>query len=389
MNWINTLHLYQPPTQTKEIVDQVSRESYERIVALLDRYPQLRLTVNISGSLLELLERFGHKDVIDGLRRHAERGAVEFLGSAMYHPILPLLSAKEIRRQVKLHTDLSKRCFGDAYAPKGFYFPEMAYSAEAAKVVKELGFEWTVLDEVHTTEDIDPRVRYTIKGVGLGVIFRDSSYSRTFPPESISKAVENTADGLAGRTIVTCHDGELYGHWHKDDQGYYQRAFTNPDIHMHTVSEYLGKLEREGEIGVRDASWESQPEELEENVSLGLWNHPRNDIHQMLESFKRDVLKLVEEHQDDPAYGDARHRADRGVASCAWWWASERRLGPFSPLTWNPTEIEKGAKELFGAVEVLKNLPSDARTDIEKRFAELRTAIWDKHRRKYDPDYPA
>lgn len=382
MKWVNILHLYQPPTQTKEIVGEVVRESYEKILSLLDGYPDLRLTLNISGSLLELLIKYGHENIINGFKRHADRGAVELLSSAMYHPILPLLSEREILRQIKLHDEISKKCFGDAYKPCGFYFPEMAYSQSAAETVGKAGFKWTILDEIHTVEKVDFEKRYTIGGLKLGVVFRDSSFSRTFPPESIVLDLEK----IEKQYIVTCHDGEVYGHWHKDDRGYYKKAFSHTQISTLTVSEYLAELSKAGDITIRDASWESKPEELEQHIALSLWNDPRNKIHGMLETFKREVLMLVESHQNNPGYFLARHHADRGVASCAWWWASERKIGPFSPVSWNPTEIEKGARELFSAATAL-SLSASKMTEITSLYKRLETDIWAKHKEKYDPNY--
>src|SRR3989344_3246700 len=380
MKWINILHLYQPPTQSKEIVDQVVKESYSKIISLLDQYPILRLTMNVAGSLLELLRKYGHENIITGLKRHVDRGVIELLGSAMYHPILPLLSASMIRRQIKLHDDISKECFGKACAPRGFYFPEMAYSRESAEVVKAAGFEWTTLDEIHSVEKIIWSQPYTIKNVGLGVIFRNSHFSKSFPPESIVAELGSITEEY----VITCHDGEMYGHWHRDDRGFYEKAFSHPRIGFLTASEYVdqedknsdGKIDEKNELDIRDASWESQPDELAKNIPLGLWNDPNNDIHQLLESLKRKVLTAIDEHQDDPGFVTARHHSDRGVASCAWWWASERKLGPFSPITWNPTEIEKGARELETAYKSLQTVDPTEAKEIGEAFEHLFKRIW-------------
>ncbi|MDD5068615.1 MAG: hypothetical protein PHN89_03385, partial [Candidatus Pacebacteria bacterium] len=75
----------------------------------------------------------------------------------------------------------------------------------------------------------------------------------------------------------------------------------------------------------------------------------------------------------------ARKYADKGVASCAWWWASERKIGPFSPVSWNPTEIEKGAKQLLLAVRALSNVDEKIKLKAEKLFAKLHELIWEKH----------
>ncbi len=386
MKWINVLHLYQPPTQSREIVDQVVKESYETILGLLDTYAHIKLTVNISGSLLELLIKYGHENIIERFRAHAERGAIEFLGSAMYHPILPLLDEKEITRQIRLNNEISKKCFGSSYAPSGFYFPEMAYSAAAGITVKNAGFTWTILDEIHTTQNIDSENLYIAKENGFNVIFRNSTYSRTFPPESIIQTLEK----IHAKYLITCHDGELYGHWHKDDRGFYKKVFTDLSIETQTVSEYLAEITETKvpiETPVRDASWESLPEELAHEIPLGLWNDPTNEIHLRLEAFKKQVLVLIEKNQNNRGYTKARHHADRGVASCAWWWASERKIGPFSPISWNPTEIEKGANELYHAVLSLEKMPEKDLAPIDAEFKNLRALIWQKHKAKYDPSY--
>ncbi len=377
--WVNILHIYQPPTQEREVVEKVSNESYALILKLLATYPRLKITLNVSGSLLELLQKYGREDIIDGIRKFALEGRIELLGSAMYHPILPLLSAKEIERQIRLNDALLKNCFGDGNTHRGFYLPELAYSKKVASILKKLGFAFIVLDEIHSEMGVDSSTAYHMKGSGLGVIFRNTEFSKTFPPEYISTAKEN----MKGDYLVTMHDGELYGHWHRDDRGYYERVFTNPEIEMLTASEYLSRLTQKETISVREANWESTPQELGAKIPFGLWNHPQNIIHTRLNGFKNFVLKTVAAAEADPGYAKARDYADKGVASCAWWWASERKIGPFSPVSWNPTEIEKGAKQLLLAVRELQNIDENIKLRAEKLFLRIHTLVWEKHWREH------
>ena len=227
MKWVNFLHIYQPPTQSKEVVDKIVKESYALIPELMKKHPNMRLTLNIGGSLLELLDRYGHKDIIESYRKLAKEGRIELTGSALYHPLMPLVSPEMMRRLIKRNDALQKSYFGDAYAPKGFYFPEMAYSREAGEIVKELGFEWTVLDEISATAPIELDINHKILDSGLTVVFRNREFSRSFPPEFIMSNMNRAPDPL-----VTAHDGELYGHWHTDDKGYYEKAFSSPAISM-------------------------------------------------------------------------------------------------------------------------------------------------------------
>ena len=140
MYWSNFLHIYQPPTQTEDIVVKVTNESYREIIQVLEAHPHSKITLNINAVLTEQLSRYGLNDVIFSLRRLAENGQIEFTGSAIYHPVLPLIPKEEMIRQIKLNTEVNRRYFGDIYNPKGFFPPEMCYSYEVAQVVANLGF---------------------------------------------------------------------------------------------------------------------------------------------------------------------------------------------------------------------------------------------------------
>ncbi len=51
MYWANFLHIYQPPTQTEEIVNKVAREAYRPMVEILRAHPEGRITLNINACL--------------------------------------------------------------------------------------------------------------------------------------------------------------------------------------------------------------------------------------------------------------------------------------------------------------------------------------------------
>jgi predicted glycosyl hydrolase (DUF1957 family) len=376
--WIDILHLYQPPTQSKDVVDMVVAESYRKILELLQTNPNLHLTINLSGSLIELLEKYHHHEVIRDFKTFVKNGQVELLGSAMYHPILPLLPEKEINRQITLNSALLTKHFGQDFIPRGFYIPEMAYGEKIVKAIRRAGFSWIILDEIHSRAKIDFGARY-LGPNGLGVIFRNSALSRTFPPEFI----ETHRSEIAGGYLVTAHDGELYGHWHKDDRGYYKKVYSDPEVATLTASEYLARLGRPQKIYLREANWESTPAELAAQMPYGLWQDPANDVHKKLDRLKRFALRTVEKHKDNPRYAIARDKADKGVASCAWWWASERVLGPFSPLTWNPDDVEKGANQLLSAVRSLKNIDPKIYLQAERYFNAVHGTVWELHWKKH------
>jgi predicted glycosyl hydrolase (DUF1957 family) len=382
LQWINFLHLYQPPGQHPGILTQVGNESYRYLVALFKKYPELRATVNLSGSLVEQWREGGFADLIEDFKNLATAGQVELVGSAMYHPILPLLPRSEIERQIILNNEELAKSFGAAYRPTGFYLPEMAYSQEVAQVVVAAGFKWIILDEIHFPENqkLDPACRYQVKGTKLGVVFRDRKFSKSFPPEAIAKNL-TTLDGF----LVTAHDGEMYGHRHRDEQNFIERLLTSLPgqtsgrVKILTVSDYLATLAESETVTPRAASWESVPLELRRGLPYALWLGERNQIQKELHGLQQLVIKIVAAHGADPHFGWARGHLDRGLASCYAWWAARAKPDAFSPVTWHPSEIERGALELVRAVRSLQNADPKTKVAVEKKFFKLVGRVWQSH----------
>src|SRR3989344_3192114 len=103
MFWANFLHIYQPPTQSEQLVRKIANESYLPIVAGLEKTPKAKLTLNINGSLTELLAKSGFESLLRKIANLVRSGQVELTASAKYHPILPLLPEPEIIRQIQLN----------------------------------------------------------------------------------------------------------------------------------------------------------------------------------------------------------------------------------------------------------------------------------------------
>ena len=91
MKWANFLHIYQPREQQKDILEAVVSQSYRPILSHIISTPNIRLSMNITGALLELFDKYDYRDIIDMLRQGGEEGRIEFTGSAKYHSFLPML----------------------------------------------------------------------------------------------------------------------------------------------------------------------------------------------------------------------------------------------------------------------------------------------------------
>lgn len=351
MYWANFLHIYQPPIQTKSILERITEESYNKIFAGLEKNPSAKLTININAGLTEMLVENGHKELIDLIRKLLERKQIELTGTAKYHPLLPKLPPAEIIRQIQINEETNKKFFGAAYQPKGFFPPEMAYSPKIGKIVKSFGFEWVILDE--TALSCPPSYSVTYENTdGLGFFFRERNFSF-----KILSAQLGTRDILAkelgqrvnnNEYLLTAMDGETFGH-HRPGLEELLWSFGNDQtIIPVTVSQLRPLFPKKVIVDPQMTSWAFTDPKLAVTAPFLRWDDPENEIQQK----QWELVKLAVEAVYKDNRTQTRNLLDRALYSDQFWWASAR---PW----WSLEIIEKGAYGLLKAVQSCKNTDKD------------------------------
>lgn len=380
MRWTNFFHIYQPPEWNAEIVRRVSVQAYRPLVDILRRNPEVKITLNLTGSLTEQLAALGMEDVLLGLKELLERGQIELVGSAMYHPILPLLPTDEVRRQIHLQHELHRRVFGDAYQPKGFYPPEMAFAPWLEPLLLELGYEWVILDEIAATGVVgsaDFQRRYTT-AAGLGVVLRNRPMSDFLSfRASVDRAAEAwktlSVDPRSHTELVTAMDGENLGHHRAGVERLWETLVTHPQTTTNTISEYRASLSEESALTIHPSSWSSQERELSGDVPFGLWNHPSNPVHKLQWQLTHAVIAAVRRAVNDPNWAAARLLLDQALTSDKYWWASA------SPW-WDLTIVLRESQRIADVIRPLTSLPAADRGTVAQLVEKLTTeaAWWEK-----------
>jgi alpha-amylase/alpha-mannosidase (GH57 family) len=355
MYWSNFLHIYQPPTQIEEIVRKVTEESYRTLVRILREAPGGKITLNISAVLTEQLARYGLDDVIRGLRELAERGQIEFTGSAMYHPILPLIPKDEVIRQIRLNTDVNQRYFGEIYKPTGFFPPEMCYSYEVAQTVAELGFRWIIVDELSFKGKLGSAKYdrlYRVEGLGdFLVFFKERPFSEGITYGTYPSA-EPFLAALKGRLekhsyLPTGTDGEIYGHHRPGQEKLLSEIFARGTPKTCTISELIEHFTQVDSVNPVPSSWSTWEDEMTQGIPYPQWQYPGHELHRLQWQLTDFVLHAVKEAPaESPGFPEARRLLDEGLHSCQYWWASCR---PW----WSVEMIEGGAQKLYQAVDSL------------------------------------
>ena len=382
MKWINFLHIYQPPSTDAHVIKEATEMSYERIVRALETYPEAKLTMNISGCLIMRWEELGYLELISRIRRLIERGQIELTGTAAYHPIIPLIPAGEIEYQVAAHEEIVRKHFGEQIVLRGFFFPEMAYCPAAAKLIKDLGYEWAILDEIAVDGKLGEEKAnqvYQDENSQLKIITRSRKTSNTYVPDTVQAMLAEerlTPD----QVLVTATDGELYGLRHYDPSEEFEKVLANQDVKTATVSDFVSSFQIKQNIKPVAHSWDSSEKELANNEPFNLWDEKNNVVQQKLWQLARLAYDTIEDFKEDENYYWARWHFVRGLASCTFWWASAKDFSLFGPISWSPDEIERGTNEFIRSIRALESEETrDTKVEAEKLYIEIKKIIWEQH----------
>jgi len=382
MIWINFLHIYQPAHIDAYIIKEATDKSYFRIIKNLEENPHLKFTLNISGCLVLRWEELGYSNLLKRITKLIKNGQIELTGSVAYHIFIPLAPKEEVRRQIKENERILKKYFGKDLQLQGFYFPEMAYSTEMSKFVKEVGYNWIIVDEITVFSKLEENNLNNVfkdSNSGLLVVARSRKYSDSYVPKTILDLLGSEVD-----FVVTASDGELYGLRHEDPEDYFGQVSKKEEIKTLTISEFIeGKEEKE--MTLVNSHWNAQVDDLKSGNNYSLWHNRKNKIQNEIWDLANFAYKLVDKNKNDENYKWAYWHLVRGWSSCTFWWASATDFrSVFGPVSWSPDEIERGVNELIRSIRALEN--ENTREDkitAEKLYIKIKHSVWTKHWKYY------
>ncbi|MFH1382104.1 MAG: hypothetical protein ABIH70_04335 [Chloroflexota bacterium] len=370
--WAQLFHFYQPPTQLPVVLEKICNESYKPLLQVLQDNPHVRATLNINGVLLEMLQDYGHRDVIRRLQLVGEKCEAEFTGSGKYHPILPLLPPEERKRQIELNIATGRHFLGEAYVPKGFFPPEMCYSDDILPEITATGHQWIILSGIACPAPwpVDKIYQVEYEGKKVAVLFRDDILSnkisfKQIGPGDFFEHLKQTANEKENIYLITAMDAETYGHhiqnWERlflaavyeqlsptrktyadikqatklADQQRALLADTSfaQQVKMVTISELLQIFPAGETINPKPSSWSTCAEDLAAGNPYPLWLDKDNEVHRLQWEHIRLCIEMVRKAGECTDNDECRFfsRIARGLLdiaehSCQFWWASHRPM---------------------------------------------------------------
>lgn len=156
-------------TSNEQILKKVAEKSYiptnEKLLELLNTYPEFKLSLSITGTVLEQLERWSPETLIS-FQELVSTGRVEIVGETYHHSLAFFYSRAEFEMQVEMHKRIIERLFGQT--PSVFRNTELSYNNDLAYWADKAGYKGIL------TEGWDPILDWRSPNYVYRPIYTDS-----------------------------------------------------------------------------------------------------------------------------------------------------------------------------------------------------------------------
>lgn len=298
IRFVLALHNHQPVGNFDGVFEQAYQDSYLPFLDVFESYPNLRIALHTSGSLMEWLDEH-HSEYVDRLAGLVATGRMEIIGGAFYEPILAMIPSRDRIGQIRRYTEWLQDRLGATI--RGMWVPERVWEQSMVSDLAEAGIQYTMLDDFHfKNAGLKPKQLhgyYVSEDNGRVInIFPGSEQMRYLipfaePHETIN-ALRRISEEQPNAVVVFGDDGEKFGTW--------------PDTKQHVYDS--GWLRRFFDLLVENSGWIklTTPTEAIENVApLGKIYLPDGSYREMTEwalptdkQTEYDHLKHALEHDD-------------------------------------------------------------------------------------------
>lgn len=289
-----------------KVADKCYRPMTQLLQTLLDRHPEFRLSLSITGDFIEQAEQYA-PDVLDAFKQLVATGRVEVVAETYHHSMAFFYSRKEFEAQVELHRAKVHEVFG--VTPTAFRNTELAYNDDIAKWADEQGYkvilaegwdkvlDWRSPNYVYRPTDTS-QIKLLLKNYRLSddLAFRFGNRAWAEWPLTSEKYVDWVNTSLGDGPVANLFmDFETFGEHQWEDTGIFSFVeqfvadwLNSPDAHFYTVSQAAKLFEASGEISMPDTvTWADS----ERDMSAWLGNSMQNEAAKYLYALENDVVR--------------------------------------------------------------------------------------------------
>lgn len=311
---------------------------------LLENHPEFRLSLSITGTLIEQAEKWG-QDVIDSFKRLTDTGRVEILAETYYHTLAFFYSRSEFENQVQAHHRKIQELFGQT--PQVFRNTELAYNNDLAYWADQAGYKgilaegwdpilgWRSPNFVYRPSYTD-NIRLLLKNYKLSddIAFRFSNRDWTEWPLDADKYTHWLNVATEDQPIMNLFmDYETFGEHQWEDTGVFE-------FFRHLPNKWLAR-EGNGFATVSEAIDQNQAVDFVDTPQTVTWADTERDLTAWLgNSMQQEALRHLYDLEerilqtgDDSLISDWRNlqTSDHVYYMCTKWFNDGDVHAYFSP----------------------------------------------------------
>ncbi len=326
----------------KAVLEKVADKSYRPMNAvlqhMLDTYPDFKVSLSISGTILEQMQAWA-PDCLESFKRLVATGRVEIVAETYYHSLAFFFSRPEFERQVTMHRDKIREVFG--VETTAFRNTELAYNDQLAKWADEAGFKaiitegwdkvlgWRSPNYVYKPHDTK-NIKLLLKNYRLSddIAFRFGNKAWEGYPLTADKFATWTNDSLGdGQVVNLFMDYETFGENVWEDTGIFaffeefiKQWNANEYNTFYTISEAADAFDTKDIVSMPDTvTWA----DTERDLTAWLGNGMQQEAMRHLYDLEDDVLRSNDTNlisdwgrlttSDHPYYMCTKYSADGDV----------------------------------------------------------------------------
>lgn len=296
-------------TNNESLIHKIAEKSYlptnKKLLELLHRHPEFKLSLSITGTVLEQLAAWSPKS-LRSFQELVETGRVEIVGETYHHSLAFFYSLAEFEMQVNMHKQKVEELFGQT--PKVFRNTELSYNNDLAFWADKQGYKGIL------AEGWDPilgwrspnfvyrpiytnRLRLLLKNYKLSddIAFRFGDREWSEWPLTADKFTHWLSETGSATNFNLFMDYETFGEHQWGDTGIFEFLNHLPEQWLKqsghsfmTLSEAIDKFEPVDQIDVPETTtWA----DTERDLSAWLGNPMQQEAIKALYSLQEPVIK--------------------------------------------------------------------------------------------------
>jgi len=276
INFAMALHFHQPVDNFDSVFKEAYEKSYKPFIDVLEKYPNIKVTLHYSGSLLEWIES-NRPELVKRIGDLAAGGQAEIMTGGFYEPILCVIPRRDAVGQISMLTEYIKNKFHSE--AEGLWLTERIWEPHLPSLLHDSGIKYLIIDDIHFRyaglSESELHGYYSTEDEGKVVFLFPSSEKLRYsiPFREVDETVDylkSVATEEGDRILVYGDDGEKFGLWPDTynwvyNERWLERFFEalsreSSWINLTTVGEALKKIRPSGRVYIPTASYREMME---------------------------------------------------------------------------------------------------------------------------------